>query len=85
MTDFSSKHARGKGVPPKFVSDWRPEWGRCPQTDKRRYPKRATAQKDARRSGRMTAYKCAFCGDYHLTSQSRTMQKVYKLLGATDE
>lgn len=68
-----------KNAPPP-PNDWRPEWGRCPKTDKRRYPKRHDAQVDARRAGHLSAYKCEHCGDYHLTSQPRALQKVYKLL-----
>lgn len=83
MTDSSSGRARG--VPPKFLSEWRNEWGRCPVTDKRSYPKRAAAQRDARRSGHMTAYKCPHCGDYHLTSQTKAMQKVYRMLRTDNE
>lgn len=64
-------------------SSWRNEWGRCPTTNKRRFPKRDTAKKEAHRVA-MVAYKCPHCGDYHLSSQDRTTQKLYKLLGKKD-
>lgn len=67
-----------KSLPPP-ANLWRPEWGKCPKLGKRRYPKRHDAQVDARRAGHLSAYKCQYCGDYHLTSQPRTLQKVYKL------
>lgn len=60
-------------------SSWRVEWGRCPTTDKRNFPSRDTAKKEAHRAG-MHAYKCPDCKKYHLSSQSHELRKAYKLL-----
>lgn len=65
---------------PTFKNQWRAEWGRCPATGKRNYPKRDTARKDAHRAGHLHPYKCEHCGNYHTTSQDRKITKLYKLL-----
>lgn len=65
---------------PTPKSEWRAEWGRCTVGDKRRFPKRDIARREAHRAGHLHPYKCEICGDYHLTSQSRTLSKLYKML-----
>ncbi len=69
---------------PEKRPSWQIQWGHCPTTKKRSFPRLGDV-KVAARAANLRYYKCDHCGDYHLTSQPAAMQKVYKMLTGTPE
>lgn len=69
---------------PEKRPSWSLDWGKCPATGKRSFPRVGDVKIAARAAG-LRYYKCAHCGDYHLTSQPATLQKAYKLLTGKPE
>lgn len=79
------KRRLGKAPPrSEKAPTWQVQWGHCPETGKRSFPRVGDVKRAARASN-LRYYLCAHCGEYHLTGQSAAMQKVYKMLKEADE
>lgn len=75
-------HRTRLASPPRPVSAWMPEWGLCGAgTEKRSYPSRHEAKKDAR-TIHGTAYRCPLygCGHYHITHYPPRVNRAIRLL-----
>lgn len=70
--------------PSNNLPTWQVQWGKCPATGKRNFPKLGDVKRAAR-AANLRYYKCDHCGNYHLTSQPAAMQKVYKMLKGAPE